>query len=304
MEVARPVEEEEWEEEGEEDEEGWRRRGRGINPLHHEPFEGGENRGYAYTAAELVGVGAPGRQLAPSPRDPLDRDLPASVDLLAAAGGAVGVENQGPWGSCTAQAMAYAWRLKRWRAAPGAPPPQPSRAYWYDRSRASLAILYDGGSTNTATAAVAAQEGVVPEAAFPYVTTNLLIGPSAALVAAAQAAPDRAAPTAMPWYADTATMAASIKAALAAGRCVVLGVQVYESFESKKALKSGDVPMPVPGKEKLLGGHAICLTGYRDDTQRFSFPNSWGTKYGARGLFTLPYAYAGSSSLAADAWEL
>ena len=47
-----------------------------------------------------------------------------------------------------------------------------------------------------------------------------------------------------------------MRGCLAGGFPVILGISVYESFESPQVAKSGVVPMPATS-EKLLGGHAI-----------------------------------------------
>jgi C1A family cysteine protease len=83
---------------------------------------------------------------------------------------------------------------------------------------------------------------------------------------------------------------------------ILIGVAVYESFETNEAISSGDIPMPDPKTEKMLGGHAIVLCGYDDDTQRFTIQNSWGTGVGKKGFFTLPYDYVLDPNLAGDFW--
>jgi C1A family cysteine protease len=61
----------------------------------------------------------------------------------------------------------------------------------------------------------------------------------------------------------------------------------------------------MPGtKEKLLGGHAVIAVGYNDTTQRFIVRNSWGSKWGNKGYFTMPYAYLTDSNLADDFWTI
>ena len=44
--------------------------------------------------------------------------------------------------------------------------------------------------------------------------------------------------------------------------------------------------------------------GYDDSKQVFRVMNSWGSGWGQKGFFTLPYAYLASSELAADFWTL
>jgi C1A family cysteine protease len=91
-----------------------------------------------------------------------------------------------------------------------------------------------------------------------------------------------------------------LKAALAEGLPVVIGIDVYESFESESATATGVIPMPNTSKEQLLGGHAICCAGYDDSSNWVIFRNSWGTSWGDKGYGYLPYAYF--DSLVSDMW--
>ena len=54
-----------------------------------------------------------------------------------------------------------------------------------------------------------------------------------------------------------------IKTSLFNGNPFVMGIAVYESFESEEVARTGEVPMPGEG-EKMLGGHAILCCGYDD----------------------------------------
>lgn len=92
----------------------------------------------------------------------------------------------------------------------------------------------------------------------------------------------------------------SIKTALVSGFPVLIGVQLYTSFESDEVSKTGVVPMPDTTKETLLGGHAVQIWAYNDSTQRFLLSNSWGKSWGEQGYFTMPYAYLLDSSLSGD----
>jgi C1A family cysteine protease len=92
-----------------------------------------------------------------------------------------------------------------------------------------------------------------------------------------------------------------MKTALALGFPFIFGFSVYESFESETVSRTGIVPMPSPG-EKMLGGHAVLAVGYDDTTQRFLVRNSWGTSWGMKGYFTIPYAYLTDRNLSDDFW--
>jgi C1A family cysteine protease len=94
-----------------------------------------------------------------------------------------------------------------------------------------------------------------------------------------------------------------LKGCLAEGFPFVFGFAVYESFESARVEKDGEVPMPRAG-EAFLGGHAVLAVGYDERSQRFIVRNSWGGKWGKRGYFTLPYPYLTQPSLARDFWTV
>ena len=44
--------------------------------------------------------------------------------------------------------------------------------------------------------------------------------------------------------------------------------------------------------------------GYDDAKQWFIVRNSWGTGWGMKGYFTLPYAYVTDDNLASDFWTI
>ncbi len=94
---------------------------------------------------------------------------------------------------------------------------------------------------------------------------------------------------------------ADVLACLMEGFPFVLGVSVYESFESDAALKSGIIPMP-RADEALLGGH--CMFGCASDveTKYIKVKNSWGEDVGDKGYFYLPFDYI--SDFASDMWTI
>src|SRR5882724_11361301 len=90
---------------------------------------------------------------------------------------------------------------------------------------------------------------------------------------------------------------------LASGYPFVFGFTVYESFETNTVARTGHVPMPASG-EHVLGGHAVCAVGYDIKRRWFICRNSWGTIWGMRGYFTIPFAYLTDSDLSADFWTI
>jgi len=96
---------------------------------------------------------------------------------------------------------------------------------------------------------------------------------------------------------------AQVNGCLAAGYPFVFGVTVYESFEGDAVAKSGVLLMPLP-TEKTVGGHAVLAVGYNDAKQVFVIRNSWGSDWGQKGHFTIPYAYLLDPNLADDFWTI
>jgi C1A family cysteine protease len=86
-----------------------------------------------------------------------------------------------------------------------------------------------------------------------------------------------------------------LKQALADGLPVVLGIELWSSFESAEVERTGIVPMPDKTKEYLLGGHAVAAYGYKtiNGIEYIICRNSWGKEWGDKGYFYLPMAFLG-----------
>ncbi|MGI4851383.1 MAG: C1 family peptidase [Janthinobacterium lividum] len=85
---------------------------------------------------------------------------------------------------------------------------------------------------------------------------------------------------------------------------IILGIDVYEGFESDTTAKTGVGTLPDKTKESLLGGHAVCMIGSGYDKNHnfvYYFVNSWGPDWGmektifnakkSKGFFSLPAQY-------------
>lgn len=232
--------------------------------------------------------------------------LPTMVNLWTRRGAdLISVDDQGPFGSCTACAMRYAWRLWRNRMDPLRLPAAPSRLFWYAMSRLEIGekLTLDRGSTNAATATILRTRGMVPETSWPYTRDNVYRAPLA-VVQHAALAQRTAQPTPLRFFQTVANTIESMRTALSQGKAIVIAVLVYSSFMSTSAIASGKIPMPNTARERLLGGHAICLTGYDFSRAVFFFRNSWGTRVGVGGHFEIPFAYIANPRLAGDAWTV
>jgi C1A family cysteine protease len=217
--------------------------------------------------------------------------LPASVDLRSQCSP---VEDQGELGSCTANALAGA--LEFLELKDKVPFADLSRLFIYYNERViehtvnsdSGAMLRDGIKT-------LAKQGVCTEAKWPYVIAQFTKKPSAACY-------KEAADHQITSYQRLLTVD-EMRSCLADGYAFVFGFTVYESFESSAVARTGTVNMPKPG-EKVLGGHAVVAVGYDDKQKRFTIRNSWGTGWGKKGYFTMPYAYLDNRDLSDDFWTI
>lgn len=90
---------------------------------------------------------------------------------------------------------------------------------------------------------------------------------------------------------------------LSAGFPFAFGMTVYESFESAEVARTGLVPLPAI-TERMLGGHAVLCVGYNDIRGCLIIRNSWGTAWGQKGYFMLPYEYAENLKLVMDFWTI
>lgn len=81
---------------------------------------------------------------------------------------------------------------------------------------------------------------------------------------------------------------------------IIFGILIYNSFMTPQVASTGIVPMPDTSKESLLGGHCVTMIGYDDNKLCFVCANSWGTSWGNKGLFYLPYNYVINPNLAGD----
>ena len=219
--------------------------------------------------------------------------LPAKVDLRKKC---PPVLNQGQLGSCTANAIANAHLFGQMKQK-AKNTFHPSRLFIYYNERAMEGTINsDAGAMIRDGIKSVANLGVCSETEWPYSVGKFAAKPDKTSYK------DALQHQALSYQRLTQTLN-QFKGCLASGFPFVFGFTVYESFESAAVAKTGNAPMPTP-KEKCIGGHAVLTVGYDDAKQRFIVMNSWGTDWGQKGYFTLPYSYVTESNLAADFWTL
>jgi len=218
--------------------------------------------------------------------------LPTMVDLRPEC---PPVYDQGQLGSCTGNAIGGAFQFEQMKQK--VKDFIPSRLFIYYNERVlEHTVNSDSGAQIRDGMKVVAKLGVPPETDWPYDINKFAEKPP-------QGAFTDAAKNKVLSYQRVSRALNQMKGCLASGYPFVFGFTVYDSFESMAVAHSGHAPMPQAG-EKVAGGHAVAAVGYDDKNQWFIVRNSWGTTWGMKGYFTLPYQYLLESNLSDDFWTI
>jgi C1A family cysteine protease len=207
--------------------------------------------------------------------------FPKSIDLRPKLSPIV---DQGQLGSCTANAIASGLR-EYLTLNSGAPLTPLSRLFLYYKERELEGTIYeDSGAYIRDGMKVLANNGVCPEVNFPYEIEHFTNKPSSVAV-------QNAYSFRISEY-HRVTDLNGVKAALVEGLPVVIGMSVYESFESEAVASTGKVPIPKKG-EQNLGGHAVLVVGYKKikSTEHLIVRNSWGEEWGDKGYCYIPSSF-------------
>lgn len=222
---------------------------------------------------------------------PVPAVLPPGVDLRPAC---PPVEDQGQLGSCTGNALVGA--LEFLELKDKVPFADLSRLFVYYNERViEHTVTSDSGAQIRDGIKTLARQGVCTEKKWPYVISRFAQKPTPPCYKEAQQHQITS-------YQRLLTLD-EMRACLAEGFPFVFGFTVYEGFESQQVAKTGVVPMPQRG-ERVVGGHAVVAVGYHDAEKRFVVRNSWGTGWGMKGYFTIPYDYVANPNLAEDFWTI
>jgi len=218
---------------------------------------------------------------------PLLNKLPEVVDLRHKF---QTVYDQGKLGSCTANALCglmgyddntlYGSRL----------------FVYYNERKLENDIPDDAGASLSDGISTLQKYGVCQETEWPYDVNKFAVAPPPHCYTEAR---QHKALQVKHIYNDVTSM----KSALAQGYPFVVGIVVYQSFESNEVAQTGLVPMPTETDQEL-GGHAVVCVGYDDNRRLWIMRNSWGTEWGDKGYFYLPYLYLLDSRLSSDLWNI
>ena len=204
------------------------------------------------------------------------------------------IENQGNLGSCTGNAIAGAIELlhKRQKRTLDI-----SRLFIYYYERVLIGTVnYDSGAYIRDGIKVCYKFGAPTENLWPYnISKFRTVPPKEALLDAAKRK--------VTSYQRAADFKAVIDA-ITSGYPVTIGFSVYSSFDTNSVARTGIMPYPDIKKEKLLGGHAVLLVGYNKNNNTFIARNSWGTNWGDRGYFYMPFQVIQNNKMSSDFWVI
>ena len=232
-----------------------------------------------------------------APRTVLQK-LPAKINLTARC---PAIWDQGEIGSCTANAIGAALEFDRLKQK--LRPIMPSRLFiYYNERLIENTVNEDSGAMIRDGIKSVAKQGVCSEKLWPYDPKPFPPNPHLTKEPTAACYQQALKHTAVR-YERVSRNLSQMKGCLAAGFPFVIGFTVYESFESDEVAKTGKAPMPSP-RESVIGGHAVLTVGYDDQENRFRMRNSWGTSWGMKGYFTMPYSYLLDENLSDDFWQI
>ena len=239
------------------------------------PIPDGRRSGYKLMAAK------PGA-LQYQPEFLLDAaKLPNQVDLRPLL---TPVEDQGDTNSCVAHAVAGAYEYWIKKASRADKPVSRLFVYFNARWRDGSQDKDDGSVIQLAMDGLASF-GACAERLWPFDPNLTLKRPS-------PEAYQDAAPYRVHDMAQVPLELDSWKRALAEGKPIVFGCELFDSFD-ECSTRGGVVPMPAPDDiaRAKHSGHAMCAVGYSDSERVFIARNSWGADWGDGGYCYMPYAY-------------
>jgi len=216
--------------------------------------------------------------------------LSSSVDLRSKM---QPIQDQGDMGSCTAFATTALYGFIN-------PAYKTSQLFLYYNARyldylqGDNSPSIDDGSTVYQSVLSSKKYGICNSSLWPYIDTNLPKKPSTDCYTNALTHQTIN-------YKNIKQTTDDMKACLNSGFPFMFGFLVYSSFISNSVSNTGIVPIP-SRSEKLLGGHAVACVGYNDNY--FICRNSWGTSWGDKGYFYLPYNYLTNKNLSSDLWMI
>lgn len=209
----------------------------------------------------------------------------AHFDTIVTAG------DQGALGSCVGWAVAAMLRhlivkrtMKRFPGGTMLPNPLSALAAWYNARKIDGTEFVPTGTMPRSALAAAQHLGVPPEWCWPYDKYDTWKATTRPKLSARFAGLFQKG---FRYYAlDTLS---DMRQAIVDGYGFIAILPITQGMYQTR-YTGGEIPPTYPN-EPFNGYHCVWITGYDDDTERFTFLNSWGTEYGGNGFGTIPYSF-------------
>lgn len=206
--------------------------------------------------------------------------------------------NQGQLGSCTANALAFCYQFDMLNEVISFGPGKtsiPSRLfiYYYERASENTINFDNGAKLSDGIKNVLDIKGVCSETDWPYYDkTNgnetYKIQPNSNAI---ENAKNHKIISQTDAFIALHNTVENLKNNLQRGSPIAFGFKVYQSFYN---ISEGNPTMPIPSPsqgDKLIGGHAVVLVGFKEKEKVFIVRNSWGKGWGDNGYFFMPYDF-------------
>lgn len=239
------------------------------------------------------------------------------------------IYNQGELGSCTSNACAGALR-QAGVVQSGYDILGPSRLNLYYHARYNMGLaegnewLYlteDSGAGIGDVAAALMYGGLVPESMWPYSDDITHKKAHFSTPAFATQPTANCYKTGQNWlnkeglsFVKLSPTLTAITDELKAGRSVMFGMTLHNSFMSDTVAKTGMVPTPGGISDRVAGGHAMLIVGYDGRATisgksnpkfgRFIIQNSWDKTWGDGGFCYIPSSMLNTSDTLTDMWRV
>jgi len=220
-------------------------------------------------------------------------ELPASVDLREHC---PPVYNQFDLGSCTANALGAAFQFEEIKQKRDNFVPSRLFIYYNERviegtvNEDAGAMIRDGIKTMV-------KDGVCPEKMWKYKTWKFKKRPPKPCYTVALEN------QVLEYLRLSPHSLYEVKHCLSDGYPISFGFMIFESMMTDRVSQTGIVPVP-SNLEQPMGGHAVLAVGYDDSKNALLVRNSWGTAWGIKGYFWLPYEFVTQRNMSADYWTI
>lgn len=204
--------------------------------------------------------------------------------------------DQGELGSCTACSISTILMFNRMKTKES-PKFRPSRLFiYYNERLLENTVNSDSGAEIRSGIKSVNKQGFCNESFWPYDFTKFKRKPTN------EAYKNASMYKSLEYFRLDNTKINDLKTCIVSGFPFVFGFTTYSNLEQAEKNK-GIIPMPTQS-DHTDGGHAVVCCGYDDDKKLFMIHNSWGSKYGDKGYYYLPYDYVTTTDLSDDFWTI